>query len=272
MTKAIIVVSDLHIGSNAGLCPPEGYALPDGNRYQQNIYQKTTWRYWVHFWKEIVPKRIHNCRKVVVVVNGDAIDGVHHNTTSIMSTSWETQERAAVEVLKKINKYDGMFIVRGTEAHVDVGAQSEERIGRQVGAAKNEIGEYSSYQVWLDVEGLLFQFAHHIAVTSSAAYESSAPMREMIAGLTDAMQWDRKLPDVFVRSHRHRFIEVPLPTTRGRIRSVITPGWQLKTPHVERIDRMRMPHIGGVVFVVENGLCEVKEQLYRLPQPEAVKI
>jgi hypothetical protein len=119
---------------------------------------------------------------------------------------------------------------------------------------------------------VIFQFAHHIGVTSSAAYESSAPMREMVAGLVEAAQWDRNLPDVFVRSHRHRFIPISIPSKRGRIHSVITPGWQLRTPFTERIDRMRMPHIGGVVFLVENNRCMIEEKIYPLPEPKMIKI
>ena len=94
----------------------------------------------------------------------------------------------------------------------------------------------------------------------------------MVTGLVEAAQWGSKLPTVFVRSHRHRFIEIPLVHERGRIRIVVTPGWQLKTPYVERRDRMRMPHVGGVVFIVEEGTCLVKEKLYKMPKPQSIKV
>jgi hypothetical protein len=274
--KSVITVSDLHVGSTMGLCPPI-VKVTDRGEYRPNKYQRTLRKYWINFWRVIVPERTQGAKMRVVEINGDAIDGVHHETVSVFSTSLRAQEEAAIEKLQEIREIcpvpiDEFYFVKGTEAHVGKAGDNEERIAKAIGAVPNETGEYASYQWWIDVDGCLFQFAHHIGVTSSAAYESSAPMREMIAGLIEAAQWDRKLPHIFVRSHRHRFIEVPIPTVNGRIRSIITPGWQLRTPNVERIDRMRMPHIGGVIFNVEEGECQVREKIYPLPEPKPAKI
>jgi hypothetical protein len=274
---AVVAVSDLHIGSTVALCPPEGIEVADKGIYMPNKFQKTLWKYWLNFWTEYVPRATQGAEKVILVINGDTIDGVHHKTINIATPSWQAQESAAVSILAKTFslcpvKFVHKFVVKGTDAHVDVSGVSEERIAEAIGAETNDIGEYASYQWRLDVGGMIFQFAHHIGVTSSAAYESSAPMREMVAGLVEAAQWDRSMPDVIVRSHRHRFIPVSIPSVRGRIHSVITPAWQLRTPFVERIDRMRMPHIGGVVFIVEDRRCQVLEKLYPLPEQKARKI
>ncbi|RPI91987.1 MAG: hypothetical protein EHM39_14035 [Chloroflexi bacterium] len=273
--KAIVCISDLHIGSVAGLCPPSGIQVVDGATYKPNKFQLTLWKFWRNFWGEFVPRHTAGAESVTLVINGDLIDGVHHQTTAVASNSWQKQEFAAIDVLTHIPTpvtFARRFVVRGTEAHAGQGAESEERISAAMGVEKNEIREYTTWQLWLEVSGVVFQFAHHIGVTSSVAYESSAPMREMVTGLVEAAQWGRKLPQVFVRSHRHRFILVPIPTAEGRIQSVITPGWQLRTPFTERIDRMRMPHIGGCVFRVEDGVCEVREKLYPLPDPKPIQI
>lgn len=273
--KAIVCISDTHIGSTMGLCPMTGLSLPDGGRYMPNKFQIGLWSLWLSFWTEFVPATVKGCGDITLVINGDLIEGLHHRQVGIATNNLTFQEKAAIEIFSKLPtkvKIKRTFIVRGSEAHSAPGAESEERISQSINAEKNELDEYSSWQLWLNVDGVVFQFAHHIGVTSSAAYESSAPMREMIAGMVDAAQWNREIPRVFVRSHRHRFIEVPLPTETGRIASVITPSWQLRTPHVERIDRMRMPHIGGVVFLVENNECKIKEKLYRLPGPQPIVI
>ena len=164
-------------------------------------------------------------------------------------------------------------MVRGTEVHGGKSDQNTESIARQVGCELDESGNNSVWQLWLEVDGVVFQFAHHIGTTSSAAYETSAPMRELVAGLVESAQWDQRLPDVFVRSHRHRYIPVSIPRSADRdIQLIITPAWQLRTPHVERIDRMRLPHIGGVVFIVEDGVCQVKRKIYDMPKPEVIRI
>jgi hypothetical protein len=274
MRRAIVAISDLHIGSHSGLCPASGYALDNGAVQTPSLLQQYVWRCWTHFWDSWVKEATRGiaAKNISVVVNGDAIDGNHHQAVDLVP-NLEVQERAAVNILRPIvNKYR-TFMVRGTEAHGGKSDQNTESIARQLGCETDEQGCHSVYQLWLDVEGVVFQFAHHIGTTSSAAYETSAPMRELVAGMVEAAQWDQKLPDVFVRSHRHRYIPVSIPRSGDRdIQLIITPAWQLRTPHVERIDRMRLPHIGGVVFIIEDEICQVKKKIYEMPKPTLVQI
>lgn len=283
MTKptksALISVSDLHIASTFGLCPEKGMRLDGGGRYEPSKFQAGLLKAWSHFWGEFVPYTTKGYRLAAVVINGDAVEGIHHNRTAIVGTTWTEMENAAVVMLEPLrNMAEKFYFVRGTEAHAGPLAESEERIAKRLGADLTETGESSHWQVRLRPRGAhtLFHFAHHIGVTSSAAYETSAPMREMVTTFIEAAQWEQGLPDVIVRSHRHRFTLVPLPGVMDGIYrrryAVITPGWQLKTPHAERIDRMRMPHIGGVCYLVEDGECQVKEKLYPLPEPAPILI
>jgi len=272
LKKAIVAVSDLHIGSFSGLCPKKGITLDTGAKQSPSKYQDYLVKCWEHFWTDFVPKTTKKCKDVTVVLNGDVIDGNHHQAVDLIANI-EIQEKTAVEILKPIAKKYRTFMVRGTEVHGGKSDQNTESIARQIGCELDDGGANSVWQLWLDVEGVVFQFAHHIGTTSSAAYETSAPMREMVAGLVEAVQWDQRLPDVFVRSHRHRYITVPLPRSGDRdIQIVITPGWQLRTPHVERIDRMRLPQIGGVVFIVEDGKCQVEKKIYAMPKPVIIRI
>lgn len=267
--EAMVVTSDHHVGSTSGLCSPAGIKIAGGGYYYPNKFQEAVHQFWEDFWTEFVPSVTADADLKANVLNGDLIEGLHHNRYGVVTSTWEEQSQAALDLLgPRMGKGQAVFVVRGTEAHANTGAEAEERIAKGLGAERNGGDEHSAWQWWIEMGGLVFQLAHHIGVTSSAAYESSAPMREMVAGLVEAAQWKQPLPHVFVRSHRHRFIEIPLPAADGRIRLVITPGWQLRTPFVERIDRLRMPHIGGVVFIVKDGKCQVHEKLYPLPGPE----
>jgi len=270
--KAIVVTSDWHVASTMGLCPEAGIQVEDSTHIPPNIFQETLYKFWMHFWTEFVPAQIAGAERVVHVINGDMIEGVHHRQVGIATNNLAWQEAAAIGMYESIPlKADETFMVAGSEAHSGPGSQSDQRIGAAIKATPSEIGSFH-WQLWLDVDGAVIQFAHHIGVTSSAAYETSAPMREMVAGLVEAAQWGNRVPTVFVRSHRHRFTLVPLATEHGRISTVITPGWQLRTPYVERIDRMRMPQIGGVVLKVESGECQIQEKIYRLPSPQPIAV
>ncbi len=274
MKKAIIAISDLHIGSHSGLTSAEGIRLDNGGVQMPSKFQLYVWECWQHFWGDFVPGATRGIRTgdVTVVVNGDVIDGNHHEAVDIVPNIG-TQEKAAIEILRPITQKYRTYMVRGTEVHGGIGEQSTERIAKTIGCKPDESGNSSVWQLWLDAGGVLFQFAHHIGTTSSAAYETSAPMREMVAGLVEAAQWHQRMPDVFVRSHRHRFVHVPMAAEGDRdIQIIITPAWQIRTPHVERIDRMRLPHIGGVVFIVEDGKCQVKKKIYSMPKPEVIQL
>jgi hypothetical protein len=272
--KIIIAVSDLHIGSHSGLSKLEGIKLDNGSPQLPSKLQEYTWNCWQHFWNEFVIKESKGVKKkdITVVFNGDVIDGNHHNAVDIVPNVG-IQERAAIEILKPITEKYRSFMVRGTEAHGGIGEQSTESISRQLKTELDEIGNNSVWQLWLDVDGVIFQFAHHIGTTSSAAYETSAPMRELVAGMVESTQWNQVLPDVFVRSHRHRYIPVSIPCSGDRdIQLIVTPAWQLRTPYVEKIDRMRLPHIGGVIFKVEDGKCQIVKKIYEMPKPEPILI
>lgn len=260
--KTITVVSDLHIGSSVGLCDESGFQLSDGGVYLGSKFQNAIWKAWQSFFS-FANSISANAEKKILIINGDLVDGAHHNTVALATNNIESQEDAAIRMLQPVTKdFDMTFVTRGTEAHTQPGAQSDERIAKGIGAVKDEIGQYSRWQLWLDVDNVIFNIAHHIGTTSSAAYESSAVMREMVAGLVEAGQWGQRLPDVMIRSHRHRFIGLMIPSINGMIQGIVTPGWQLRSPYVERIDRMRMPHIGGVVFCVEDGACQIRQKLF----------
>jgi hypothetical protein len=275
MRKIIAVVSDLHVGSSIGLCSSK-LDLADGGTYQPSKFQAELYRGWQKFFQHVAGLPAN--KKALVVngdlVDGDLVDGDHHGTVSIVTNNIEVQEDAAIQLLRPAAKgFDQVYVVRGTEAHTQPGAQSDERIAKGIGAALDEsTGQYSRWQLWLDVDGVVFNVAHHIGTTSSAAYESSAVMREMVAALVEAGQWEQRLPDVLIRSHRHRYIKVAIPSARGEIQTAVTPGWQLRTPFVEKMDRMRMPHIGGMICIVEDGICHIEAKIYPLKKIQPVKI
>ena len=261
MKKILLVISDLHVGSTVGLCPRDGLMGDDGVRIQPSRFQQGLCDAFDNLIQRTLA--IKKVNKRALIVNGDSVDGSHHNTVALMTNNIDRQEAGAAEILGGISKhFDRIYVNRGTEAHVQQSAQSEERVARAINAEKDELGNHSAWQLWLEVEGLVFNVAHHISTTSSAAYESSAVMRELVAAMVEAGQWGQKVPNVLLRSHRHRYIELNIPSQHGNIKAAVTPGFQLRTPFVEKIDRLRLPNIGGLIVIVEDGLCQIIPIIY----------
>lgn len=204
-----------------------------------------------------------------LIFNGDVIDGVHHETSQLVSGNLKDQEELAVDCLTphvdRANKY---IHIRGTESHVYKSGQCEERVAHSLCALREaETGRYSRWECWVEFGKELVHFAHHIGTTTSTAYESSAVMKEMSNAFNEAGQFNQRPPSIIVRSHRHRYIEIRVPNCQG----VVTPAWQYKTSYVHRVDRVRGPMLGGLVFKLDRSdNCFIRSRIYQSERPEAV--
>jgi hypothetical protein len=208
-----------------------------------------------------------------MIVNGDALDGVHHGSTTQVSHNLHDQHRIALEVLQpvvaKARKY---YHIRGTEAHVGPSGVEEERLAQALGATPNDEGQYARYEIWKrvgDEAGPLVHALHYIGTTGSSAYESSAPQAELVAEFAEAGQTRRVPPDYSVHSHRHRYIKVQNPSKRSEAASIVTPGWQLKTPFVYRVrgGAVRQPQFGGVLIRQGNEEFFSRYKLWTVDRP-----
>jgi hypothetical protein len=270
-TNNLVVVSDTHCGCRLGLCPPEGIVLDDGGTYKPSKLQRKIYQYWEHFWKEWVPEATRG-EPYAVVHNGDAIDGVHHGSTTQISHNIGDQIRIAEALLRPVVTQCGgnYYHIRGTEAHVGQSAEHEERLARMLGAIPNKEGMHARYDLWKQVGPKLVHLLHHIGATGSQAYEATAVHKELVEEYIEAARWSRKPPSVIVRSHRHRSIQTSFPIqTPGeshetsKATAVVTPCWQAKTPFAWKIPggRLSTPQFGGILirYHEDDGEIFVRE-------------
>ena len=264
---ACIVISDLHCGCRFGLCPPDPVPLDGGGAYKPSRYQKFIWHLWDQFWNKWVPEVVGD-RKFCVVVNGDIIDGTHHNTVTQISHNLADQLYIAKQVLSPIVKRaEGrVYVVRGTEAHGGRSGQEEDKLCEMLG-----IGP-SQFSLWLNIGGKILHFAHHIGSANTLQTEPSGLIRELSSTMIQAARWRGLLPDCIVRSHRHTNIEIRLQTSRGPSVAFCTAGWQLKTPFTYKIAlaKTAIPQIGGSAIIIENGDIISRHFVYVL-KSESVK-
>lgn len=270
--RNVIVVSDLHSGCRLGLCPPEGVILDDGGPCMPSTLQLKVWTMWREFFDVWVPQVTHG-EPYVLVCNGDAIDGVHHGSTTQMSQNIEDQVKVARAcLLPEVRRAAAYYHVRGTEAHVGQSALHEERLASDLGALPNEVGQHARWELWLNLCGHRLHFLHHIGTTGSSAYEATAVHKETVESFVESGRWGDAPPEVIVRSHRHRYIEVRIASTNGYTSSVVTPAWQLKTPFTYRIPgaRLSQPQIGGIVIRVGDEDLHTRARVWRIERPREV--
>jgi len=271
----LVVISDLHCGCRLGLCPDTPVPLDDGGVYKSSRLQRKVWSIWKEFWGEWVPVACHN-EPFAVLVNGDSLDGVHHGSTTQISQNLSDQASVAMMVLKPVVELcDGRFyMVRGTEAHVGKSGAEEERLAQALGALPDEDGRRAPYEQWIEVGKGLVHALHHIGTSGSTHYESTAVLKELAESYTEAGRWHNRPPDVVVRSHRHRHIEVRVPTDLSYGVSFTTAGWQLRTPYSFRISggRVTTPQIGG--SLIRQGDMDLYTRHYTksIGRPRVVKL
>ena len=270
-TNNLVVISDTHSGCRLALVPPQGVKLDDGGEYKPSEFQRGLWGYWRTFWDEFVPEATRG-EPFAVVHNGDAIDGVHHNSTTQISHNLEDQQEIAYALLKPIVELcEGRYYhIRGTEAHVGKSAREEEALAKRLNAIPNKEGQYARYDLWKNVGDRLVHLLHHIGTTGSAAYEATAVHKELIEEYNEAARWDKRVPDCIVRSHRHRNLEITIPTRKGKAIAVVTPCWQGKTPFAWKIPgaRLSLPQFGGIVIRVAHDEMFVRSYVETPAQPE----
>jgi len=268
----IVVVSDTHCGCQLGLCPPEGLRLDEGACTPPSSLQRRVWGFWEEFWGEWVP-RVTRGEPYAVVMNGDAIDGRHHGATHQISQNITDQIDLAHRIFAPVAQKaeGGYYHIRGTEAHVGPSAEAEEALAGRLGAVPNSAGQHARWELWKKLGPHLCHFLHHVGTTGSSAYEATAVHKEMAESMVEAGRWGDQPPQVIVRSHRHRCLEVRIPTAAGYGIAIVTPAWQLKTPFTWKVPgaRLSQPQIGGVLIRLGDEELHSRFKVWRVERPEA---
>lgn len=271
----LVIVSDTHAGCQLGLFPIGGFRLDGGVPVMPSMLQQKLWGMWTEFFGTWVPE-VTEGEPWDLVVDGDAIDGNHHNSVTQITHDLTDQRKIAYELLAPVveacRKSGGRYWhIRGTEAHAGKSGQDEEQLAQQLGAVPSTEGNYARWELWKKVGSGLVHITHHIGTTSSSAHETSAINAELAAAFTDAGRWGDKPPDIIVRSHRHRAAEVRLPRKDGYATAFVTPAWQAKTPFTFRNmhGRTSEPQFGGSLVRQGHRDLYTRHQVWRPGRPEA---
>jgi hypothetical protein len=253
---SVVVVSDLHCGSEIAVCPPK-FECESGSVHKANSVQEELYECWdkvVRDWKS----------PDVLVCNGDAIEGQARKDSGVpcWSNNLNDQINCAAALLRMFNARR-RFIIDGTGYHVDSSGRSLEHwVGGEIGAEKMG-NSYSANELLLGVHGLNLHFAHHIQI-GTGWYRPTPLSRELVYALLNETS---KMPtgckaDILVRSHVHFFVHLEF----GRQHGIITPCWQWQTRYMAKKSAFGMvPEIGAVRIVIKpNREVKIEKKLFRL--------
>ena len=220
--KILVVLSDLHCGSDVGLLPPE-VEMSDGQTigHGSNKWQKWLWEKWLEMqaWVETVAEG----DSFDLLINGDALEGIHHHSDEIVAAKIIEHCTIAAACLDPIvNSAGKVYAVRGTECHT---RDLETYLMRHLGRGK------AHDFIQFDLNGVLVDARHHMPVTSRVHLEASALSILAANNRSNAIRCGHRPARVFLRGHRH----VPGYYSDGEAMVAVTGAWQGLTRHGKKV-------------------------------------
>ncbi|NJO30626.1 MAG: hypothetical protein HC874_26100 [Richelia sp. SL_2_1] len=261
MKKHLIVLSDLHINSTVALSLSE-VSLDDGGIYHYSKSQRWLAANLSDFRKEI--EKLDG--EKILVLNGDIIDVNKHSQHQLITPNISIAIDHAYTLIKHYlsDIVDKLYIVRGTEAHVGKVAEYEDLVAKKLDSMPDEFGNSVHWSLLLDVNGVIFDIAHH-GVVGQKAWTRTHPLDSLAANtIIESTKNGSVLPGVIIRSHLHTYADT---YDNYPVRVIQTPAWQLATSFSYRIGA-GLADIGGLIFSCEDGKYELIKKLYK---PEGKK-
>ncbi len=245
MTKGLAIVSDLHVNSYVGLCPP--VFDHKGGQHRANEAQLWLWSHWLEYCKFVKSSAKRNRAKLIAILNGDLCD-LHPKETMLITRDKVDMLRltyAALEPL--ISVADKVFVVIGTSSHTD---GFEDKIAEDIGAEKFSEYQWAFPTLHIDVEGHLIWAAHHGRMGRLAHTKRIAAIRIAAETGMDCFERNIRPPELIFRSHQHRWSD---SGSNHRVRCIYTPAWQFPTGFINMLDPDAVAEVGGVFVLAEKN-------------------
>jgi len=264
MRTIIAISADKHSGSTLGLMRPQTFNLHDGGSFSPSPLQRQIWQQYDECLDYIKEQRKKS--RLIWIENGDVVEGIHHQTTQIVSGRVDEHEQIACDILDytfqkvKFTKGDLAYMITGTEEHSGNGSQSENRVAEdldfipQYSQESDKPNRYTWDRLLLKVNGVLLDIAHHGGSVGRRAWTTENGMRNLVKSFyLQSLEDGTELPRYWVRSHKHQFVYSGMYSGKhGDIEGFVTPSFQMKTGFAYKIAGHQLSDIGMIVIIVED--------------------
>lgn len=246
--KKLLILSDLHCGSELGLTPPSFFASA------RTKLGKAHREMWAFFRDQVRASGPHD----IIVVNGDLIDGDGHfsgGTEELTTDRMRQAEMAASVIAQCASPQTKLILISyGTGAHTGRAEDFEDHVVPTLQMALTPLDCEAKIEIKstldFEVEGVVFNIRHHIGRSTVPHGRASAPLKELLWNELQAARGKRtKSADVLVRSHVHYFCFA------GDRRSIAMTSPALRAAGGKFGERVCSGDVdfGFLTFEVENG-------------------
>jgi len=225
--KAFVTISDMHVGSDGGLWAPDFRTVEKQRPVPQSAFQQWLWSCWTEL-PAVVRALSPEATQRTLVINGDVIEGIHHNTPELMV---HTKDDMMANLKMCFAPFVGVFhrflLTRGTECHVGL---AEIGLGQFLGP---DCIVSHKLRLQEKVTRINMMWRHHCQTTSRVHLEGSALRNEWGQEAMEAVRCGYPAPHVLTMAHRH----VPDLLTEGQTIVGVTGPWQALTTYGHKVAR-----------------------------------
>jgi len=248
-----VVISDTHSGSN--------FALFLGKQWQgqytshvPSAAQVEIRKHFIRFAKEVAEARTG--KAVRLIINGDSIDGNHHQSGDVCTLDETEQADIHIELMNEFETLidwqagDEIYYTKGTQSHTH---NQENYIGREMNAVM--CGDFYSWDFLpIETNGVLSWFVHHGPGAGMGANEGNTMRNWMKSIQLDASKDGKRPPDILYTGHVHQPTYSSFVYRIGMIfktiHGIILPSWQNKTRYAYMRSPVSVNKVGGVYQVI----------------------
>ncbi|OQA51500.1 MAG: Calcineurin-like phosphoesterase [Bacteroidetes bacterium ADurb.Bin302] len=243
MSKKVLVLSDIHVGSNVGPFFPE-YADPNtGNAYTANTVQQYLYEQWI--------KMVDAVGAVdMVIVNGDTIDGCNPAEDGVgeITTSLMTQCEVAAKLLKMIDCNKFIFTA-GSRYHIQDNINCDQLVCKFID------GQWINTNGFINIERIKLH-ARHFQPYSSVPYGRCTSQRKEAFILSS----QGLKVDIYIRSHTHQYYY----SGNSNDLTISTPCWKGLDDFMNRRSH-EIPDNGYVVINVDDADYDWEPYIFNIP-------
>lgn len=258
--QVLVVVSDLHCGSDVGLLP-ETATLHSGNTvgFGENYAQRWLWESWTAAQQKV--REIAGTSPYVLLVNGDATEGIHHHNADVVASKIEDHTQMAVDCLRGLSaRADRTLVTQGTECHTK---GMEDVLADKLGAE----GDLAKSKWIFRMHGVLCDATHHVGVTSRKYLEAGLLSIAIANAREQSSRAGHQAARVFLRAHRHCGGHY----SDGESLICVSGGWQFLTRHGYKVVPDAVPRPSIMILdwrgLPEGSLPAVHPIMFNPPQP-----
>ena len=266
LAKVNCIISDLHCGSDRAIFPPSITLPPlmadDNERtLKYSLNQKKLFDHLMSCAQYV--KANFKKHSKVIIINGDSIEGIHHQTIQLSAPMVSDHVLIHQEVVKLFLHEIGFSIKNGDELHYNSGTEIHTGYTEQ-----NIVEHFEPYnakfhdEMKLTQHGKRLWFVHQWKGSGDGVSEGSAVTNGLKAMYYNSLKEGWEMPDFVCGSHFHKATMSSFTQNWKTYYGMITPSFQMKTRHGHKVSAFQRNDIGmGLVEVAPNGLLNIHKPL-----------